>query len=223
MWPWEIAMLGAPIVFLAIFLLFRSRRDASDPRSLAASSGLINAKVEELLQAMPEDLRGASGQDLGAAQKPAPGADLANAESLVPEGAKRVYDLKDLPPELAANPEIQKLLEKAGSRAWVKVTRRGKSDNSGFAGAEPGPEAVKISVSVKRAGQPMRMSTTEKMSELPSGLDPGDPQQLARWVKSQEMLSSDTLGSAKAFRRLIIVGAVIGVLGVCLWALYFSK
>ncbi len=220
-------MLALAMVFATIFLLFSTRREPLDPRPLDASSSPIDTKVHELLQGAPEDLRGASDQDLSPTQEPAQGSGLTNPESLVPEGAKRVYDLKDLPPEVAADPEVQKLLQMAGARAWVKVTRRDKSANSGFAGdAESGPETTKISVSIKRSGHPMQMGTTEETSELPPELDSSDPEQLARWVKSQEMRSSDARGAtppAKAFLRLIVVFTAIAVAVVGLWMLYFNN
>ncbi|HLK88108.1 MAG TPA: hypothetical protein VKT27_16520 [Candidatus Binataceae bacterium] len=52
---------------------------------------------------------------------------------LIPAGAKRVYDLKDLPPNLAANPEVRKLFERAGARgAWVKIESPGHSSIAGL-------------------------------------------------------------------------------------------
>jgi hypothetical protein len=49
-----------------------------------------------------------------------------DVRAMIPEGAKKVYDLKDLPPSIANNPEVRKLFEKAGGRgAWVKVQTSG--------------------------------------------------------------------------------------------------
>ena len=48
--------------------------------------------------------------------------------AMLPEGAKKVYDLKDLPPDLANNPEVRRLFERAGARgAWVKIDSPGHS------------------------------------------------------------------------------------------------
>ena len=111
--------------------------------------------------------------------------------------------------------------------AWVKVTRGYKSADSGSAGgAESGPETTKISFSIKRSGQPMQMGTTKEMSKLPAEPDSNDPEQLARWVKSQGRLSSDarrTTLPQKALRRLILVGAAFGVMGAYLCWLYLTK
>ncbi len=53
--------------------------------------------------------------------------------ALIPAGAKKVYDLKDLPPDLAGNPEVRKLFERAGARgAWVKVESSGRPSVSGL-------------------------------------------------------------------------------------------
>ena len=41
---------------------------------------------------------------------------LDDIRAMLPEGAKKVYDLNDLPPDLANNPEVRRLFERAGAR-----------------------------------------------------------------------------------------------------------
>jgi len=80
----------------------------------------------------------------------------------MPEGAKKVYDLKDLPPELAANPGVQKLFEWAGAQGgWLKITPRGQ-----FTGQESqNPETVKIGVGFGEPGH-LQVGRVEEMAQL---------------------------------------------------------
>lgn len=56
--------------------------------------------------------------------------------AMLPEGAKKVYDLNELPPSLANNPEVQRLFERAGARgAWVKIDSPARSSAAVSEGA----------------------------------------------------------------------------------------
>jgi hypothetical protein len=70
--------------------------------------------------------------------------DLSNqTQGALAESAKKVYDLKDIPPELADNPGVQKLFEWAGGQSgWLKIGPRSQFTDQESQGAE----TVKIGV-----------------------------------------------------------------------------
>ena len=221
-------LLGLGMLFAMLALLFRNRRDPFDPRPLNASSTLANPEMDEMLHGATEDPLGGASQ--AATESSTGDSNPSSPEPLVPEGAKRISDLKDLPPELAANPDVQKMLQKAGARgAWVKISSRDKSSDAGVGGdTKFDPEKVTISVTVKRSGQSSRFGATETMSEIPSELTSGDPKQMLDWVKSRGMLppdASDVALPANTLHRLkmLVVCAAIAAAGGCLWVLYFNK
>ena len=157
---------------------------------------------------------------------------------IVPEGAKKVYDLKDLPREVAANPEVQKMFELAGGRgAWVKITRRAQ-----VIGQESqNPETVKIVTAFSEAGHPQvdraQVGGVKETAQLPPDLaSSADIHKLAEFVKSHgrlpaELQDMEELGaplSAKlisilnrilTWASLIVIFAALAVAAVALWTL----
>jgi hypothetical protein len=152
---------------------------------------------------------------------------------IVPEGAKKVYDLKDLPPELAANPDVQKMFELARGRgAWVKITRREQ-----VAGQESQkPQTVKIAAAFSEAGHPL-VGGVKEMTQLPPDLDSSsDVQKLAEYVESHGHLPTDPQGMANfgapvssrlvsilnrilTWVSIIVILAALAVAAVALWTL----
>jgi hypothetical protein len=157
---------------------------------------------------------------------------------IVPEGAKKVYDLKDLPPEVAANPEVQKMFELAGGHgAWVKITRRAqvigqKSQN---------PETVKIVTASSEAGHPQvdraQVGGVKETAQLPPDLASSvDIHKLAEFVKSHGRLPAESqdmeelgaplssklmsiLGRIVTWTSFIVILAALAVAAVALWTL----
>ena len=149
------------------------------------------------------------------------------------EGAKKVYDLKDLPPELAANPGVQKLFEWAGAQGgWLKITPRGQ-----FTGQESqNPETVKIGVGFGEPGH-LQVGRVEEMAQLPHELtSSSDVQKLAEFVESSAFLPTDLQGMDKLgtplssklvsilsrivkWASLIVIFAALAVAAVALWSL----
>jgi hypothetical protein len=157
---------------------------------------------------------------------------------IVPEGAKKVYDLKDLPPEVAANPEVQKMFELAGGRgAWVKITRRAQ-----VIGQESqNPETVKIVTAFSEAGHPQvdraQVGGIEETGQLtPALASSPDVHKLAEFVESHGRLPTDLQGMEKlraplsaklifilnrilTWASLIVIFAALAVAAVALWTL----
>ena len=155
---------------------------------------------------------------------------------IVPEGAKKVYDLKDLPREVAANPEVQKMFELAGGRgAWVKITRRAQ-----VIGQESqNPEAVKIVTAFSEAGHPQvdrAQVGGVKETALPPEALSADIHKLAEFVKSHgrlpaELQDMEELGAPLSSKLMsildrivtwtsfIVILAALAVAAVALWTL----
>jgi hypothetical protein len=157
---------------------------------------------------------------------------------IVPEGAKKVYDLKDLPPEVAANPEVQKMFELAGGHgAWVKITRRAQ-----VIGQESqNPETVKIVTAFSEAGHPQvdraQVGGIEETAQLtPALASSPDVHKLAEFVESHGRLPTDLQGMEKlgaplsaklisilnrilTWASLIVIFAALAVAAVALWTL----
>jgi hypothetical protein len=149
------------------------------------------------------------------------------------ESAKKVYDLKDLPPELAANPGVQKLFEWAGAQSgWLKITPRGQ-----FTGQESqNPETVKIGVGFGEPGH-LQVGRVEEMAQLPHELtSSSDVQKLSEFVESSAFLPTDLQGMDKLgtllssklvsilsrivnWASLIVIFAALAVAAVALWSL----
>jgi hypothetical protein len=157
---------------------------------------------------------------------------------IVLEGAKKVYDLKDLPPEVAANPEVQKMFELAGGRgAWVKITRRAQ-----VIGQESqNPETVKIVTAFSEAGHPQvdraQVGGVKETAQLPPDLASSvDIHKLAEFVKSHGRLPAESqdmeelgaplssklmsiLGRIVTWTSFIVILAALAVAAVALWTL----
>jgi hypothetical protein len=151
----------------------------------------------------------------------------------LPEGAKKVYDLKDLPPELAANPGVQKLFEWAGAEGgWLKITPRDQ-----FTGQEPqNSETLKIGVGFGEPGH-LQAGRVEEMAQLPPELASSlDVQKLSESVESHAFPPTDLQGmeqlgtplSSKLvsilsrivnWASLIVIFAALAVAAVALWSL----
>ena len=144
------------------------------------------------------------------------------------EGAKKVYDLKDLPPELAANPGVQKLFEWAGAQGGsMKIAPHQESQN---------PEAVKIGAGFGEPGH-LEVGKVEEMVQLPLELTSrSDVQKLSAFVESQAFLPTDLQAMEKLGRplssklisilcrivkwaSLIVIFAALAVAAVALWSL----
>jgi hypothetical protein len=155
---------------------------------------------------------------------------------IVPEGAKKVYDLKDLPPEVAANPEVQKMFELAGGHgAWVKITRRAR-----VIGQESqNPETVKIVTAFSEDPQVDRAQVggVKEAAQLPRDLaSSADINKLAEFVRSHgrlpdELQDMEKLGAPLSSKlvpilnrmltwaSLIVILAALAVAAVALWTL----
>jgi|GEM_PF-6360837 len=157
---------------------------------------------------------------------------------IVPEGAKKVYDLKDLPPEVAANPEVQKMFELAGGHgAWVKITRRAQ-----VIGQESqNPETVKIVTPFSEAGHPQvdraQVGGVKETAQLSPDLAySADIHKLAEFVKLHGRLPAElqdmeelgaplssmlisVLGRIVTWTSFIVILAALAVAAVALWTL----
>jgi hypothetical protein len=151
----------------------------------------------------------------------------------LPEGAKKVYDLKDLPPELAANPSVQKLFEWAGTQGrWPKI-----ASHDQITGQESqNLETVKIGVGFGEPGR-LQVGRIEDMAQLPLELAySSDVPKLSEFVESHAFLSTDLRGIEKVgtplssklisivsrivnWASLIVIFAALAVAAVALWSL----
>ena len=156
----------------------------------------------------------------------------------MPEGAKKVYDLKDLPPELASNPDVQKLFEWAGAQgASLNITPcdqvAGQKSQS--------PETVKIAAVVGAPGHlqvhRVQVGGIEETGQLtPALASSPDVHKLAEFVESHGRLPTDLQGMEKlgaplsaklisilnrilTWASLIVIFAALAVAAVALWAL----
>ncbi|HZZ07787.1 MAG TPA: hypothetical protein VFE43_04550, partial [Candidatus Binataceae bacterium] len=112
----------------------------------------------------------------------------------LPESAKKVYDMKDLPPELAANPGVQKLFEWAGAEGgWLKIA---PSDQ--ITGQESqNPETVKIGAGFGEPGH-LQVGKVEDLAQLPLELaSSSNVQKLSALAELHEFLPTDLLGIEK--------------------------
>jgi len=155
----------------------------------------------------------------------------------MPEGAKKVYDPKDLPPELAANPEAQQtLFQWAGAQgASLNITPcdqvAGQKSQS--------PETVKIAAVVGSPGHlqvhRVPVGSVEEMALPPEALS-SDVHKLAEFVESHGRLPTDLQGMEKlgaplsaklisilnrilTWASLIVIFAALAVAAVALWTL----
>ena len=116
------------------------------------------------------------------------------------ESAKKVYDLKDIPPELADNPGVQKLFEWAGGQGgWLKIGPRSQFTDQESQGAE----TVRISAGlaepaplqvgkIEQTGNVGNVGRVEYRAQLPPELaSRPDIQELSGFVESQAFLPSD--------------------------------
>jgi hypothetical protein len=152
---------------------------------------------------------------------------------IVPEGAKKVYDLKDLPPEVAANPEVQKMFESAGGHgAWVKITRREQVAVQ----ESQKRQTVKIVAALSEPGHPLVGGVKETAQLPPDVASSADIHKLAEFVKSHERLPAELhdmeelgaplpsklvsiLGRIVTWTSFIVILAALAVAAVALWTL----
>jgi hypothetical protein len=146
----------------------------------------------------------------------------------LPESAKKVYDMKDLPPELAANPGVQKMFEWAGAEGgWLKIAPHQESQN---------PEAVKIGAGFGEPGH-LQVGKVEDLAQLPLELaSSSNVQKLSALAELHEFLPTDLLGIEKVgtplssklisilsrivkWASLIVIFAALAVAAVALWSL----
>jgi hypothetical protein len=145
------------------------------------------------------------------------------------EGAQKVFDLKDLPPEMASDPEMQKLFEWAHERgASVKISRRVISP-----GAENAAK-VKIGLGFGASG-PFKAGSVEEgvqpSAEPPSG---ADIEKLAKYVQTHGVMPADlgavqgsgspaSPGTVPSLSRsvtlvlFVSIAAALGAAAVALW------
>jgi hypothetical protein len=172
------------------------------------------------------------------ADRPRPFDSLEQIRGASPEGAKKVYDVKDLPPELAANPEVRKLFEWAKAQGVsLKIGRRDQLTGL----QSQSPETVKVGVGFGEPGHlqvqvgRMRVGGVEEMAP-PELAASSEVQKLFAFVESRGLLPTDlqrmeNLGtplSAKlisilsrtvTWASLIVIFAALAVAAVALWSL----
>jgi hypothetical protein len=146
------------------------------------------------------------------------------------QGAMKVYDLEDLPPELAANPGVQKLFDWAGTQGgWLKIASRDQ-----LTGRES-PEAVKIGIGFGEPGH-LHVGSVEEMAVPPELASSSDVPKLSEVVEPHAFLPSDLqamerLGTPLSSKlisilsrivnwaSLIVIFAALAVAAVALWSL----
>jgi hypothetical protein len=143
------------------------------------------------------------------ADRPRPFDSLEQIRGALPERRKKLYDLKDLPPELAANPEVRKLFEWAEAQgASLTISPRDQ-----FAGRESqNPETVKVGVAAN--------SDVQKLSVFVESHGPL-PTDLQAMEKLGAPLSAKLISSLSrivTWASLIVIFAALAVAAVALWS-----